>query len=89
MQWPPRCLTSTLIFFVLEDRGERAESDALGLSIHEKNDIETPTNLIETLHNFCNRYAVTIQTNTLPGSTQKRRDRTGIQNNNLGQNNDQ
>ena len=69
MPWPPRGLTSVLIFVVLQSREERrsrerrAESGVLELSSHERNCIKTPSNYA-TLYNICNRRAVTIQTNS-------------------------
>ena len=49
---------------------EGAESGVLELSSDE-NVHKTPTNIYATLYNFCNCRAVTIQTNTLPGSSQQ------------------
>ena len=53
------------------ERREGAESGVLELFSHEINYIKTPTTVYATLYNICNRRAVTIQTNTLPGSSQQ------------------
>ena len=52
-------------------RREGAESGVLELSSHEESCIKTPTNIYATLYNVCNRRAVTIQTNVLPGYSQQ------------------
>ena len=81
------------IVVVLEDTEDREKrggaecSDSLPDA--RQNCITTLAKIYATLENFVTVAVVTIQTNTLPGSSQQWRDRMGIQDNKLGPKNSQ